>query len=101
MENVSCAGWQRSVGTEIQGERVSLVEGTPQAKARRWDGMLGVWRLLKTPDGLLFLFKKKIFFLGRPFLRSLLIVTILVLFYDWGRFFWPRGMWDPSSPTRD
>lgn len=62
MENVSCAGWQRSAGREIQGERASLVEGTTQAKARRQDGMLGVWRLLKTPDGLLFLLKKKSFF---------------------------------------
>ena len=44
-----------SVSTEIQGERASLVKGTTQEKARRWDGMLGVWRLLKTQDGLLFL----------------------------------------------
>ena len=26
-------------------------------------------------------------------------VTILLLFYVW--VFWLRGMWDPSSPTRD
>ena len=44
-----------SVSTEIQGERASLVKGTTQEKARRWDRMLGVWRLLKTQDGLLFL----------------------------------------------
>ena len=34
-----------------------------------------------------------------PFLKSLLIFTILLLFYV--LVFWPWGMWDPNSPTQD
>ena len=34
-----------------------------------------------------------------PFLKPLLIFTILLLFYV--LVFWPWGMWDPNSPTWD
>ena len=43
-------------------------------------------------------FLKDIFWCG-PFLKFLLNVTILLLFYV--LVFWPRGMWDLSSLTRD
>ena len=87
MENVSCAGWQRSVGTEIQGERVVLAgrDHTGRGKEVGWDA--GCLETLENPRWVAFPFLKKNLFLGRPFLRSLLIVTILVLFYYWGWFF--------------
>ena len=76
---------------KICGQRDSGREGVPgggdhtgKGKKAGWDA--GCLETLENPRWVAFPFKKKIFFLGRPFLRSLLIVTILVLFYDWGCF---------------
>ena len=46
-------------------------------------------------DMLVFLF----FFYGPFFKVSIKFVTILLLFYV--LVFWPQGMWNPSSLTRD
>ena len=41
-----------------------------------------------------------VFFWGGPFFKVFIeFVTILLLFHV--LVFWPWGMWDPSSPTRD
>ena len=47
-----------------------------------------------------FLFLKIFFFKCGPFFKVFIeFVTTLLLFYVLAS--WPRGMWDPSSPTRD
>ena len=46
-------------------------------------------------------FKKDFYLLWTFFLKSLLKLLQYCLWVFWGAGFWPRGMWDPGSLTRD
>ena len=50
---------------------------------------------------LLFFFKIYMYFLCGPFLKSLLNLLLYCFCCYYILDFWPQGMWDPSSPTRD
>ena len=86
--------WENRLGKQKMSHLVS-----PPRNQQSWS-----WDL-RLPDPQIHLrfcccFLLKIFFLiWTTFKVFIEFVTILLLFYV--LVFWPRGMWDPTSPTRD